>query len=172
MRIGGHGELLPVKGFSRYHAGSFERSSAWLSHDGIVVISSLEQAQLPRQPDGVEGPQWLVSCSHRTGTREARRCTDDEVMRVVEGFAMPAFESDAHHPGAARHLWCPVNEDHRVACECKLDEVVVIEPDGYEWTNDPDPGKCRGCELEAWAILQDTLLHTGLMPCPIHGGKS
>lgn len=69
---------------------------------------------------------------------------------------MPAHDEDNHHPGVARHLFCPVEEQYRNACECKLTETLVVEPDGYEWSN--DEADCRGCFLQRLNGL----------PCPIH----
>lgn len=70
---------------------------------------------------------------------------------------MPAHDEDNHNPGIARALFCPVEPEYRHACECRITETLVVEPDGYEWSND-ETKPCRGCELE-------TL--TGL-PCTLH----
>jgi hypothetical protein len=64
---------------------------------------------------------------------------------VIDAFAMPAFDEDNHHPGVARHLWCPVDPAYRSACECKVSEVVVVDG-AYEWTTEAD--HCRGCDYE------------------------
>lgn len=68
---------------------------------------------------------------------------------------MPAFDEDNHHPGIARHLWCPVDSAFRHVCECKVSEVVIVDGD-YEWTTEADT--CRGCEYERLTR----------MPCPLH----
>lgn len=159
-RTGRHGELVPVAGFSRRrHAHELEGSSSWVTHDGLVAISAIHVSYLPGTQDTKVGPQWLVSVSRPGGPR---RCnvTDEDLARVVECFAMPAWDEDNHHPGVARHLWCPVDEQYRSACECKVTEVLV-DTDGYEWTTDRD-GPCRGCEYEAL---------TG-MPCTVHVRKA
>lgn len=141
MRIGRHGELVPVSGFSRWK-GARISGSTWRSHDGLFVMSACENSVLPGTHPEEYGPQWHISVS-----RAPARSTTDDVRRVVEGFAMPAFDEDNHHPGIARHLWCPVDERYRTACECKLTEQLIVEPDGYEWTNDTT-APCRGCEFE------------------------
>jgi hypothetical protein len=154
-KLDGLGRLAPVSGFSRLRSLRVAPSlSVWCSHDGIRVLSGLHDTVLPGTDHEI-GPQWLVSVS-RSGRREVRP-SDDDVRRVVEGFAMPAFDEDNHHPGVARHLFCPVAERHRSACECKLTERLVTEVDGYQWTTD-DGSRCRGCEYEGL---------TG-MPCTIH----
>lgn len=155
-RLGRHGELIPVRGMSRRrHRGEVPGSSTWTSHDGLVVVSAIHDSYLPGTDDTLVGPQWLVSVSRPAGPD---RCnvSDDDLLRVVECFAMPAWDEDNHHPGVARHLWCPLDEQYRHACECKVSEVLV-DTGGYEWTTDRD-GPCRGCEYDQL---------TG-MACPVH----
>lgn len=152
-RLGSHGELLPVKGFSRWlyeWGGVAHRGSAWRSHDQLYVLSTLEISYLPGT-DKVPGPQWHISVS-----RAPNRSTPADVARVVAGFAMPAFDEDNHHPGIARHLWCPVDPAYRTACECKITETLIVDGD-YAWTND-ETEQCRGCHLQGL---------TGA-PCPLH----
>lgn len=160
MRVGRHGELIPVSGFSRVSAPTLPAGiSAWRSHDGLRVTSGLHQANQPGsgEPPKV-GPSWLVAVS-RAPVADVARCTvtDDDLVHAVTGFAMPAFDEDNHHPGIARHLWCPVDELYRNACECKLSETTIVEANGYEWTTD-DGEECRGCDYER---------RFGL-PCTIH----
>lgn len=113
--------------------------SAWQRHR-IRVISALQLADLPDK-SGV-GPQWHISVSFH-----GRRPSHDQVGTALRGFDMVGAEEDNHHPGVARHFWRPVDPAHRVDCECKADEKVIVEPDGYRWTN-PLTGVCRGCELQ------------------------
>lgn len=158
-RLGRFGELVPISGFSRASNGMQGRVvgvSVWVSHDGLLITSGCHSAPLPGT-DGTIGPQWLVAVSRRGRGRENRRASDDDVRRVVTAFAMPAFDEDNHHPGIARHLWCPHDAAAQRACECKISETLIVEPDGYQWTND-DSQPCRGCEYEK-------LLG---MPCTIH----
>jgi hypothetical protein len=77
-------------------------------------------------------------------------------MRTAIAFDLPAWDEDNHHPGIARHLWCPVDPLFRSACECKVTETTVADGD-YSWTTDSD-GPCRGCDYQRL---------TG-QPCPIH----
>lgn len=124
---------------------------AW-TRKGAVVISALEQAELPDKSG--EGPQWHLSVSYK-----GKRPRDTDVRATLRAFDMRNAEEDNHHPGIARHFWLPVDPAHRVDCECKEDEEVITEPDGYRWTNPrPGDGPCRGCEMER---LQGR-------PCPIH----
>lgn len=127
----------------------------------VDVITALELAVAPRAagPDDII-PQWHVSVSVDGGAR--RRPTDQELMLVRRAFEMTDAEEDNHHPGNARHLWLPVDPARRVGCQCKDDEVVVVEADGYEWTNPAEalerPDLCRACEISGL---------TG-RPCPAH----
>lgn len=120
----------------------------------IVVGSSI---QLTDAPDGRgdQLPQWLVSVSN-TG----KRPKPHHVRRALRAFGMVGSESDAHHPGVAVHYWLVCDPSRRVTCQCKSDEDLVVEPDGYRWTNPkPETGEaCRGCEYE----------HDFGRPCPIH----
>lgn len=160
MRLGRRGELIPVSGFSRGPETGLDMST-WVSHDGLRVTSGLHQTELPGSgtPPKI-GPTWLVVVS-RSPVPGGPRCTvtDDDLRRVIEGFAMPAHDEDNHHPGIARHLFCPVDEQYRNACECKFTETEVVEPNGYRWTTD-DQDECRGCEYER---------RFGPL-CTIHGG--
>lgn len=115
----------------------------------IRVLSALEYAKLPGQE--VVGPQWHISI-----TALGLRPKHHHVRKALRAFGMVGAELDNHHPGNAQHYWMPVDPAARVACECKEDEIVVKEKDGYTWQNDPDD--CRGCELQR-------LLGT---PCRLH----
>jgi hypothetical protein len=153
VKVGALGELVPVHGFSRDRRPRAWplAGSAWRSHDGLTVVSSLAEAFLPGSGEPpLVGPQWLVSVS-----RSPERSKAEDVLRVVDAFAMPAFDEDNHHPGIARHLWCPLEEQYRSACECKVSEVTIVDGD-YAWTTEAD--SCRGCDLERL---------TG-RPCPLH----
>jgi hypothetical protein len=110
---------------------------------GVLVLSALELAELPTGAG--TGPQWHLSVSERR-----QRPSADTIRRVRRDFAMQRAEEDNHHPGIARHLWLPIEIRHRVDCECKTDEKVIVDPDGYTWTNpvDADRQSCRGCEFE------------------------
>lgn len=119
----------------------------------ICVISALEMAESPRGT-GETIPQWHISITDR-----GRRPKPNHVRRALRAFGMVGAEEDNHHPGMARNFWQPVDPAHRVDCECKEEDVIVKEPDGYTWSNARD-GECRGCELER--IMGRV--------CPIHGG--
>lgn len=123
--------------------------SAWM-YGHVLVVSALEVMRLP---DGAgEGPQWHVSVSRR-----GRRPEPRDVAKALRDFGMLGAEEDNHHPGNARHFFLVVDPAHRVDCECKTDETVVADADGYAWTN-PVDGPCRGCEIAP--LLR--------RPCPLH----
>lgn len=113
----------------------------------IRVISSLIEADLP-DGSGV-GWQWHVSVS-TNGKRPHHR----HLACALREFGMIGAEEDNHHPGNARHFWKPVDAKHRVACECKVDEQIVVDPDGYQWTNPRPETGAKG------------------RPCPVHSGSS
>jgi hypothetical protein len=127
--------------------------SRW-QRGAVLVVSALEDAELPGA-GGASGPTWHVSIS-RLGKRPRPR----DVAHALRDFGMVGAEQDNHHPGVAQHYFMPVDPAYRSACECKTTEDVIVEADGYTWTNpklDAVEG-CRGCEFER---LQGK-------PCPIH----
>lgn len=127
-------------------------ASAW-RRGPVVVISTLIDAELPGG-HGI-GRTWNASI-----TRLKKRPKPGDVHRFRLDFDMMEAEEDNHHPGNAKHFFLPVDPAFRGICECKADEVVHVEPDGYTWTNprDTDPEPCRGCEAAR--------LHR--RPCPVH----
>lgn len=123
---------------------------------GILAISSW---QMSKAPDGSGDviPQWLISVSD-----SGHRPSDRVVAKVRADFGMDDADVDNHHPGVAMHLWMPIEKSRRKACHCKEPEAIVKEPDGYEWANELDPAKCRGCEYgRAFG-----------KPCPVHAPKA
>lgn len=131
--------------------------SAW-QNGSTCVVSALEIAEYP-DGKGV-GPQWHVSVSRAGPVKNGRPHTHD-MRRARRAFGMQRAEEDNHHPGIANHLWLPVDPAHRVDCQCKEDEAIVVEADGYTWTN-PRDGACRGCEF------------AGLVgrPCQLHAAEA
>lgn len=120
----------------------------------IRVLSSMHSRAKYPVGDGA-GPQWHISVSRIPGHRASAR----EVGIALRAFGMSGAEEDNHHPGVARHYWLPVDPAFRVGCECKVEEVTIVEPDGYSWTNPREGSECRGCEYE---------VKFG-RPCPFHG---
>lgn len=120
----------------------------------LHAISSLIDAEMP-DGRGDRGLQWLVSFTHKK-----RRATNEQLRRGLRAFGMTSAEEDNHHPGHARAFFLVVDPARRVLCQCKADEQVIVEPDGYTWSNPrPETGEpCRGCSL---ARLTGT-------PCPLH----
>lgn len=141
----------PVDG--RPAEGEFARS-IW-RYGKILAISAVGNFEMP-DGDGV-GLQWHVSIS-----RSGRRPSPADVRKALRSFGMEGAEEDNHEPGNARHFWLVVDPARRVACQCKTDEDVIVEPDGHRWTNPkPETGEaCRGC-------LTSPI--TGQL-CPLHGG--
>jgi hypothetical protein len=134
-------------------SGNTLAASAW-ERGSVSVVSALEVAELP-QSGGLAGPTWHISISRR-GKRPKPR----DVEHALDDFDMRGADQDNHHPGAARHFFMPVDERYRSACECKTDEAVIVEADGYEWTTPRElaDGACRGCEFQRMRGK----------PCPIH----
>ncbi len=122
----------------------------------ICVISTIDLAELPRQ-NGVVGPQWHISISQYASPQN-KRPTFEQTRKALRAFRMVGAEEDNHHPGWARHFFMPVDPSARVGCECKEDELMVTEKDGYAWSN--AKSECRGCVFE---------VVTG-KPCSIHAG--
>ena len=128
-------------------------SSGW-RYGCIYAISTLVEAELP-DGSGRRGPQWHISIS-----RSGKRPSAGDVRKALRSFGLVGAEEDNHHPGVARHFWRPVDPGARVDCECKTTEELIVEPDGYRWTNPTSESgePCRGCEH---------VVVTG-QPCPIH----
>lgn len=129
-------------------------ATAW-RYAGLLVLSELSTMEAP-DGKGDAIPQWLISIS-----KGGKRPSDRDVARVLEAFDMVGAEEDNHGPGISRHFFLVVDPARRVECECKTDETVVTEPDGYRWST-PKDGPCSGCE---YAEI------TG-KPCPVHGGTT
>lgn len=116
-------------------------------------VRALTECTVMEYPDGDgKGPTWLVSFS-----LDGERLSGRPLDRALSDFGMSDAEEDNHHPGVARHFFMPVDPAHRVDCECKSDETIIVEADGYTWSNSKD-GPCRGCELERLSGMK----------CPIH----
>lgn len=129
--------------------------SVWRSMS-VFVISGLELAKAPDGRGDVIW-QWHMSISHR-----GDRPTELEVKRALGAFGMVGAEEDNHHPGGARHFWRPVDPSRRVDCECKEDEAIVVEPDGYRWSKSRAPdASCEYCEMIAIGRTD--------VVCPVHG---
>jgi hypothetical protein len=137
---------------SRLSGGRF----AWRAGP-LLAISSVNMMQLPGAPAGATGWTWLVSVSSR-----GRRAKAHEIRRALRAFGMQLAEEDNHQPGMARMFFMPVDVAFRGVCECKVDEDVIVEADGYRWQNPKEgEGRCRGCTYA---------LATGLR-CSIHGAS-
>lgn len=134
----------PPNGWTEFPAPDALRRQPGVTHTSVwesgkvFVISELAMMDAPRG-DG-QTLQWQVSVSHDG----KRRPSDAQVEKVRRAFGMQEAEEDNHHPGVARHLFLCVDPARRVSCECKEGEAIVVEPDGYTWSN--DPASCRECE--------------------------
>lgn len=120
---------------------------------GLLVFSELSDMEAP---DGSKEliPQWLVTVS-----KSGRRVSDRDLERVRRAFDMEGAEEDNHAPGITRALFLTVDPGRRVECECKTEETIHVEPDGYRWSSDADPEKCGAC-MRAEAVGES---------CPVHG---
>ena len=113
---------------------------------GILAISVTALAESPRSDSDAVVEQWLVTLTHRPRGAEPRRLPKKATRFALRAFGMAESEEDNHGPNLHRAFWLPIDPDHRVDCECKTDEVQVVEADGYRWSNAVDPADCRGCE--------------------------
>lgn len=135
-----------------------KESISWTTPEAqFVVMSDLIWSQYPKGTGS--GLQWHISISLQD---PPRRPPTNLCMEILATFGMPHVEEDNHHPGVARHYFCPLDPSERVDCECKESEETIVEPDGYKWQNAKDPAECRGCEYEAM---------TG-KSCKIHNANS
>lgn len=126
--------------------------SAWTCGP-IFVLSELSLHM--EAPDGNgTTPQWLVTISAK-----GQRPTPKQTRKALRAFGMTEAEEDNHAPGITRGFFLVVDPARRVACQCKTDETVVVEPDGYRWSKDLSGKPCQGCEVGRLAG----------MPCPEHG---
>jgi hypothetical protein len=146
-------ERMP-NGSNWTYAGRIENGSVWESGP-VRVISTLDMATLP-DGSGIIGPQWHISIARR-----GKRPHATDVRRTLRAFRMVGAEEDNHHPGNARHFWVVCDPAKRVDCECKEDEVLVTDADGYRWTNPAEGEPCRGCEFQSL---------TG-KSCPLHAAS-
>lgn len=162
------GALMPHRGFSRWQlAGNLQATAihrhgaAWRAADGLIVISTIDVCDLPGT-GGDTGPTFVLSVGQHAG-REPRRPTGPELMRAINAFELDGWDEDNHFPGVSRHLFIPVDERHRRACECKITETTIVDPaDGYAWTTD-DRQRCRGCQyVELVAGVGK------VVTCPLH----
>lgn len=82
---------------------------------------------------GVVVPHFHISVSVPS---EKRRPSDDEMAQVRSDFDMEDAEEDNHSPGVARHLFRPVHLPKGTVgiCDCKENEEIVTESDGYQWS--------------------------------------
>ena len=165
------GALMPLFGFSKFPSPvTLPHVAFWRSPTGIIVSSEKADLQLPGTEGKKVGPTWQLSVSVREwDVRRSRRPTNDEMNLVIKAFDVPAaWDEDNHFPGVTRTLFIPVDPRHRTGCDCKLAEEVIVEGDGYAWTNPRQDGTspCRGCELVAFHIVQG---RRDPGRCPIHG---
>lgn len=121
-------------------------------YGGFIVSSQLAMANAP-QPPREPIPTWMIGIS-----RNGRRPTDDEVARALRAFSMQDAIEDNHEPGVKRMYFLPIDPSRRADCECKTDEVLVTEADGYQWSNAIGKNDCRGCEYQ----------RKYGKPCPVH----
>ena len=127
----------PAHGWSSLGAGSDRRATEFIGAEThtwqwghIRVLSSAEIAEY----QGESCMQNHVSVS--VDERLFRRATDDELAYVRHVFDMDDAEEDNHQPGRIRNLFLPLHLPRGTVgvCDCKSDEMVVVEPDGFTWS--------------------------------------
>lgn len=97
---------------------------------GIRVLSSREMAEY----QGVVCPHNHVSVS--VDSCFSHRPTDADMAKVRAAFDMEDAEEDNHQPGRIRNLFLPLHLPRGTTgvCDCKSDETVVTELDGFQWS--------------------------------------
>lgn len=94
---------------------------------------------------GEERPQFMLSIS-ASGAGGRRRATDAEVTQALRDFGMDGAEEDNHQPGIIRMFFLladPRPGEEGIQCDCKEDEQVVVEPDGFRWSRTKDFDEAR-----------------------------
>lgn len=101
----------------------------WRLRKRVLVNSSL----VPVLFNGEKTWQWLVSISCF-----GKRASDEVCAQALRDFDMPNAEEDNHESGVARKFWrsCHLPPEAATECECKTDERVIVEPDGYTWSKE------------------------------------
>jgi hypothetical protein len=101
----------------------------------VRVLSSAEMAEY----QGVIVPHNHVTVS--VDEMLGRRPKDSEMAEVRLAFDMEDAEEDNHQPGRIRNLFLPLHLPRGTTgiCDCKSDETVVVEPDGFQWSKPKVP---------------------------------
>lgn len=103
----------------------------------LAVLSAVEVADDEKIG---KGPEYHISISKQPRGFGTQRCTSEEAKWVLDQFGLGGAEEDNHVPGGlVRNFWRPV-ADHLVGmeCECKANEVAVIEDKGdFVWRKAP-----------------------------------
>jgi len=103
--------------------------SVWEGPGNLTVFSSAGD---------MEYQGLVVATNHVSAAVKGhnRRCTDGELDQVRAAFDMVDAEEDNHSPGVARHLFLPLHLPRGTVgvCECKTEETIVVEADGYRWS--------------------------------------
>lgn len=114
---------------------------------GILVVSTLDVIENAKAGPDVGGThlEWHVSVSRQRwryiprGLAQPEHATDDDCKRALDAFRMRGcFEDNHARPngaaGNARNFWLAVDPAHRIDCECKETEELIVLPDGYTFT--------------------------------------
>jgi|SRR6185295_17447629 len=93
--------------------------------------------------------QYVVSIS-RWGRQESERADDEMVRQVLRDFGIPDAEEDNHKSGVSRCFFriCDYPPGTTSVCECKTDETVIVEPDGYTFSRPKDPAQAAALDEE------------------------
>lgn len=103
------------------------RAERW-RRKSVLVLSSFFIAPFR----GRMRPQWHVSVS-----ASGQRPNQEQLTMALRWFGMEFAEEDNHSSGVARHFFLIADLAPGEApgeCECKEDEEIVVEPDGYTWS--------------------------------------
>lgn len=87
-------------------------------------------AEFTAEFHGEERRQISVAVSFR-----GRRASDWQCRRALRLAGIPeTSEEDNHFPGITRTFFWVEGVPADLQCECKTDETIVVEPDGYTWS--------------------------------------
>ncbi|MDQ2729268.1 MAG: hypothetical protein M3Y91_15730 [Actinomycetota bacterium] len=103
-------------------------TTVWTGH-GLAVISDASEMEFR----ALRVPTNHVSVA---ASGLDRRPSDAEMATVRADFDLLDAEEDNHSPGVARNLFLPLHlpRGTQGICDCKTDETVVVESDGYRWS--------------------------------------
>lgn len=102
---------------------------AWQHEGGLFVLSAVEVARDPGQPE--LGPEYHLSVS-----LAGERCSLADALWTLNAFGLSDAKEDNHVPnGKVRNFWRPVADNlSGYECHCVADEPAIRENKGdFVW---------------------------------------